>query len=420
LTAGTRLSPLAPFRIRNFRFQWPADLATSWGFEMENLILGWYILVETNSVLVLTVFLSLQYIGTLVAPFFGVVGDRIGHRNMLCGMRAFYTIMATTMMTLALTGALVPAHVFVIATLMGIVRQSDQVMRYSVIGAIMPPDRLMAAIGVARTTMDSARIVGALVGAALVAKLGMGPAYAVIATLYATSLMLTWQVRPPAQAHRAAAVVSATGYPSPWREFKEGAQYVWTKGHLMAAMCMAFLVNLCAFPLVSSLMPYVAREVYRTDQTGLAYLVASFASGALTGSLTMARVSGRVPPARTMLVFCALWYGMIFLFSRMPTHTAACMALFVTGLVQSLGMVAMSTLILRSTDAAFRGRVMGFRMLAIYGVPIGLLISGPLITNFSYPITAAIYCAFGITLIAIIAFRWRKDVWRRDAPANVH
>jgi predicted MFS family arabinose efflux permease len=88
---------------------------------------------------------------------------------------------------------------------MGIVRQSDQVMRYSVIGAIMPPEHLMAAIGVARTTMDSARIVGALAGAALAAKLGMGAAYAVIATLYAMSLVLTWQVRPPAQAQVPAA-----------------------------------------------------------------------------------------------------------------------------------------------------------------------------------------------------------------------
>jgi hypothetical protein len=49
-----RASTLAPFRVRSFRFQWPADLATSWAIEMETLILGWYILVETGSVLMLT------------------------------------------------------------------------------------------------------------------------------------------------------------------------------------------------------------------------------------------------------------------------------------------------------------------------------------------------------------------------------
>ena len=36
-----RHSALAPFRIRSYRFQWPADLLTSWAFEMEALILGW-------------------------------------------------------------------------------------------------------------------------------------------------------------------------------------------------------------------------------------------------------------------------------------------------------------------------------------------------------------------------------------------
>ena len=45
---------MAPFQVRSFRFQWPADLLTSWAFEMETLIIGWYVLVETGSVLLLT------------------------------------------------------------------------------------------------------------------------------------------------------------------------------------------------------------------------------------------------------------------------------------------------------------------------------------------------------------------------------
>src|SRR5687768_3367512 len=53
---------LAPFRVRSFRFQFPADLATSWGIEMENLVLGWYILVETGSVVALTLFWALLYL----------------------------------------------------------------------------------------------------------------------------------------------------------------------------------------------------------------------------------------------------------------------------------------------------------------------------------------------------------------------
>ena len=89
---NSRSEFLAPFQVRSFRFQWPADLLTSWGGEMENLILGWYILVATGSVLLLTLFGSLQYFGTLVAPLFGLAGDRLGHRNVLCAMRAVYAI----------------------------------------------------------------------------------------------------------------------------------------------------------------------------------------------------------------------------------------------------------------------------------------------------------------------------------------
>ena len=59
---------LAPFHIRSFRFQWPADLLASWAFEMEGVILGWFVLVSTGSVLALAIFGSLQFLGTLISP----------------------------------------------------------------------------------------------------------------------------------------------------------------------------------------------------------------------------------------------------------------------------------------------------------------------------------------------------------------
>src|SRR5947208_12874254 len=100
----SRHPAFAPFRVRSFRFQWPADLLTSWAFEMETLILGWYVLVETGSVLLLTLFAALTYVGTLIAPMFGVAGDRIGHRNLLAVMRATYVALSAALMLLAFTG----------------------------------------------------------------------------------------------------------------------------------------------------------------------------------------------------------------------------------------------------------------------------------------------------------------------------
>src|SRR6202165_4297389 len=137
---------LAPFLVRSFRFQWPADLLTSWAFEMETLILGWYVLVETGSVLLLTLFASLAYVGTLIAPMFGVVGDRIGHRDLLAMMRATYAVLAATLMTLALTGNLSPLYVLVIVAIMGLVRPSDLGVRGALVATIMPHHQLIGAI----------------------------------------------------------------------------------------------------------------------------------------------------------------------------------------------------------------------------------------------------------------------------------
>src|SRR5437764_5878221 len=116
---------LAPFQVRSFRFQFPADLLTSWGLEMENLVLGWYILVETGSVLLLTLFWALQYLGTLLAPLIGMAGDRVGHRQVLCAMRACYAALALLMTSLALAGTLRPSYALAIAALAGIVRPAD-------------------------------------------------------------------------------------------------------------------------------------------------------------------------------------------------------------------------------------------------------------------------------------------------------
>ena len=417
MSARTRVPALAPFRIRAFRFQWPADLATSWAFEMETLILGWYVLVETRSVFLLTLFASLQHVGTLISPMFGVMGDRLGHRNVLCAMRTFYGLLATVLMTFAFTGVLTPAYALVSAGLLGLVRPSDIGMRAALVGDTMPPEQLVGAMSIQRTTQDSAKIVGALTGAAIVAILGIGPAYMVVAALYATSVALTLKAGS-VKAAKAKPAPGAPLRPSPWRDLKEGMAYVWNTPHLFALMCLAFLLNVTAFPIFNGLLPYVAREIYGTDQTGLGYMVAGAAFGALSGSILLSRFGGLIRPGRTMIVGGLVWYALLLVFANLPWHVAGILVLIVAGFSQSLSQVPMAAILLRTSNEQFRGRVMGIRMLAIYGNLPGLLLAGPLITRFGYPVVASAYCVVGLAFAVWIAWRWRHDLWRRSAPAN--
>ena len=388
---------------------------------MEIIVLGWYVLVETQSVLMLSVFGALQYLGTLLAPMSGVLGQRIGNKRVVCAMRGCYTLLAATLMTLALTGLLQPVHVFIFGTLLGIFRPSDLVMRYALIGQTIPSERLFSATSISRTTQDSARIMGALSGAGLAAALGIGYAYMMIASLYATSFVLSLQVagRPVPKASTGATAGGAAQVgTSAWQDLRQVLIYVWNTPRLLAVMCVAFLVNLTAFPLMTGLMPYVAKEVYRTGQAGVGYLVASFAAGALLGSIALSRHAHRIRPGRMILAFCAVWYVLILCFSRMPDATSASVALVVAGLAQSLCLVPLSAMLLRTSDERYRNGVMGVRQLMIYGVPIGLLIAGPLIARYGYITTVTVYCAVSLILTALIAYYWRGHLWKLDAPAN--
>jgi predicted MFS family arabinose efflux permease len=403
-----RLSVPAPFRIRSYCFQWPADLLTSWAFEMEALILGWYVLVETGSVLLLTVFGALGYGGTLIAPMLGVASDRIGHRIVLAGMRAVYAAVAATLLLLAIAGALTPLLVCILATIMGLVRPSDMGLRATLIAETMPSDRLTAALGISRTTYDSARVAGALAGAGLFAAYGMAPAYVVIAGFYLLGALLTLGVEPVRPEKPA---IAAGADISPWRDLREGLAHVWRTPSLLAFVCLAFLFNLTAYPISNGLLPYVARDIYRIDQTGLGLLVASFSLGALLGSIALSRAGGTISLPRVMIVSALVWYALLLVFGRMQSLPAGIVTLMIAGFAQSLSMVAHAVILLRASDQRLRGRIMGVRMLAIYSLPLGLLTAGALIERIGFTGTVTAYALFGLVFVVLIAVHWRTALW---------
>ena len=414
MSLTTRVPALAPFQIRSFRFQWPADLLASWAFEMEGVILGWFVLVSTGSVLALAVFGSLQFLGTLISPLFGMAGDRIGNRSLLCVMRATYLVVATALAVLFLAGLAAPVPVFALAIVMGLVRPSDITLRNLLVGETMPASYLMRAMGVSRTTADSARVVGALSGAGLVAVLGSGLAYVIVCAVYAASLALTFNVG----VRRVRVVGEDMLHASPMRALRQAFAYIWSTPDMRALILMAFLMNFAAYPLVGSLLAYVAKDIYNLDQTGLGWLIACFAGGALLGSIAISIHGARIRPARAMLAGAIAWFTLNFVFSWIATPIWGEVVLFLAGFVQSFCMIPMAVLLLRVADPKFRGRVMGVRMLAVYGLPIGLLLSGPLVERVGFSLTGSLYSLIGIIFTLVIAVSWRAHLWHPAAAAN--
>jgi predicted MFS family arabinose efflux permease len=403
----------APFGVRSFRFQWPADLITSWAFEMEALILGWYVLVATGSVQLLVVFGALAWLGSLFSPFFGVAGDRLGIRGLLCLTRGAYALLAATLTVLALTETLRPWHVIAISAVAGLMRPSDMAMRVVLVGQTMRPEMLMGALGISRTTYDTARVAGALTGTGAVAFLGLGPAYVLVTLVYVAAFLLSMGVGG-SPGHPVRGKVSET-----LSGLRHAVSYVWHKPDLLGAVSVAFLVNLLAFPFFLGLLPYVAKDVYGIGQSGLGYLAASFAGGALVGSLVVGTSRLPLRAGRVMLWSAALWFVAILFFGQIRLVGVGVALLFAAGFVQSLCMSPLAAVILRASSAEMRGRVMGIRVLAIWGLPLGLLAAGPIIAMAGYSATTLIYAVLGLAATIAIGWRWRAALWHRAAAANL-
>ncbi len=318
---------------------------------------------------------------------------------------------------MAFTGKLTPLAVLMVAAFFGVLRPSDPGMRYALVATLLPHEQFVGAMSFLRTTMDIARIVGALSGAAAFVALGMGPAYVVIMLLYIGGAVLTLAIRPPPSVATPIVFTAENSAPSTWQDLKEATQYVWNTPLTRALLLIALLINLTAFPLTNGLMPYAAREVFGTDQTGLGYLVASFAVGALSGSLVLGSIH-TVQLGRIIVVTTLIWHVLLLIFGFMPNLAAGIVCLIAAGFFQSAGVIALMVILMRTTSEQMRGRVMGLRMMVIYTLPLGLLAAGVLIGWIGYRPTVTLYTLTGLILMTLIAVRWRRELWSIEAPAN--
>jgi MFS family permease len=166
------------------------------------------------------------------------------------------------------------------------------------------------------------------------------------------------------------------------------------------------------FPLTNGLMPYAARDIFGTDQTGLGYLVASTATGAFIGSVIMARSGMRTELARIMIVAAVVWHILVLIFAQTTTLWAGIVMLMLCGFAQSLTMVCHTVILLSTSTQRYRGRIMGVRMLAIYSLPLGLLAAGLLIGWIGFRATASLYAVVGLVFTVLIAVKWRASLWQ--------
>ena len=329
---------------------------------------------------------------------------------MMIALRLVFFATAAAIMALGLARVLGPVHILLLAAVVGLTRTAEHVVRQSLIADTVPGPMLVNAIGLSRTTQDTARIAGALAGAWLLTLLGIGSAYVVVVCFYGLSVLLALGITTPAR--------RTQREESPLQNLKSGLGYLRGEPVILAVMFLAFIVNLTAFPVMNGLMPVVARDTFHLEANGLARFVAITAVGAFVGSIAVASFMRVRSPERVMVAGIVAWHVALLVFARTESTPFAMFVLACFGLSMSVAMVTMSIVLLGRTSPEYRGRVMGVRSLAVYGLPMGLLIGGFLFERLGPQTTLIINSISGLVLTAAIVAIWPVLIRGRPREAS--
>ena len=153
------------------------SLAGTW---MQNIAQGWLVYQISGSTVMLGVVgFAAAIPAFLIAPWAGVVVDRVNKRNLLVATQAVQMLLAFVLAFLTFTGLVQVWHVVVLAVLLGAVNSFDGPARQAFVVDMVGRDDLPNAIALNSMTFNAARVVGPAFGGILLATVGSAWCFAI-------------------------------------------------------------------------------------------------------------------------------------------------------------------------------------------------------------------------------------------------
>jgi MFS family permease len=357
---------------------------------MQNIAESWLVYRLTGSALLLgAVGFASQIPVFLTAPIGGIVADRHNRKHVVIGTQVASMVLATILAILTLTGLVRVWHVFVLASLLGVVNAFDIPARQSFLVDMVGKEDLMNAIALNSSMFNGARIVGPAVAGILVAKIGEGWCFGANAVSYVaviTGLLMMRVQRPAALASSA----------SPLAHIVEGFRFVRHTAPIRALLILLGIVSLVAMP-YTVLMPVFADQVLHGGARGLGILMGATGVGALLGALTLAARTGVKGLGRWVAFSCGGFAISLMLFTLSRNFWLSAALLLPVGFCMMLQMASSNTLIQAMVPDRLRGRVMALYSMMFMGMaPFGALLGGALADRLGAPLTVGIGSVAGL------------------------
>ncbi len=395
-TLSRASSPLGVFRHRNFAFVWSSTALVGIGSQMESAVLGWFVLSLTDSPFLVGSIAAARMALNFLALFAGAIADRLPRNLLLMSVEFVMGIMGILMLALILTDLLQVWHIFAITLFMGVVRLFQMPVAQSLVGDTLPRERVNNGAAFNTVAMNIAMLCGPVIGGLLYKGFGPQGAYLAIASLYLASGMVAIGIRidRSESIHRPESVMRAV---TDGLRYAVGNQIIW------AVLTVAIVINLAGWTVHTSLAPIFARDVLGTDSAGLGLLLFAFGVGALSGSLGLAMVPNLRHTGKLLFVAVIAWHTMVLLFSLSQSFYLSMGLFALVGMAFASTQVLILTLLLRTTQQEFRGRVMGLRSFSILAYSFGSMAAGAIAGLWGAPAAAQVMGLTGITLVLALA-----------------
>ena len=398
----------AALGIRNYRLYWSGQVVSLIGTWMQMLSLPWLVLALGGTPIQLGFVAVLQFGPSMIlAPFGGVLADRIDKRRALIGTQLAACGQALALFVLAATGVIQIPMVMALAFVLGLVNAVDMPLRQSLASDLVPRNLLGNAIALNSMAFNSARVVGPALAGVIIA-IGTGVTGSAIAGVavnlgvnaltYAAVLVALLRMNP----REIRRMDHPEQHPPVLESLREGIAYA-TRTPLVL-WSLVLLGGIAAFGFnFQILLPLFATRILGLEADGYGALFAAMGIGSLTGSLTLAFMRRRqaIP---LMLTGGAIFAALLVGIAASRSVWLAAPLIVAAGYASMMMINTINATVQANVTDALRGRVMALYVTVFAGTaPLGGLFAGAVAEAWGAPAAFVAGAALSAATLLIVA-----------------
>ena len=345
--ASSPAVPKSLWRHRSFVWLWFARTATTGGFHMQGVAVGWQLYEMTGNPIDLGIVGLIQFFPLLVLTLvIGQIADRYDRRLIAAACQIVKAAMAILLAYGSYRGWLGRDAMFSILLVSATARAFEMPVLHALVPGIVPPLMLPRAIAAAATASQTAVISGPAIGG-LLYLLGPVTVYLTCTAIFVVAAVLFMLIETIYEKQDRMPVTIDSVF--------AGFTYIWSRKILLGVITLDLLAVLMGG--VTALLPVFARDVLATGPWGLGLLRSAPAIGALIASIVLTRWSIEGKAGSILFASVAAYGASIALFGLSTSLLLSMIALAGYGIADATSVVIRHSLVQTRTPNEMLGRV---------------------------------------------------------------